>query len=217
MKLTYSKPTQMHKEAQHQMLKVPPVKLFTDPAHQKLREKWCAAMFGMGYEKFVEPCEVALNDTPLQLDADFFLKVREQEYPFQLAEVQEDGRRRGDEYKGFANGSLRSVPYDPERGRLEGPDWIAAAIQRKAGKNYSNSQNLHLTIYANFSASGLQYQEVVRRATPYTKAFASIWLITSLHIATLIPGQTLGSIDGLGEISTLDEYVSLSELRARKD
>ena len=95
-KLRYSLPAALLDEADRELDVIEQVKLFNDSQYQKLREKWCAAKFGVGYEKFLRPCLVAVNDTTERLDADFFVRTDGKEFPFQLAEVQEPERRRGD-------------------------------------------------------------------------------------------------------------------------
>lgn len=58
---------------------------------------WCAARFGLGYEKFVEPCSVSV-DLEENSDTDFVLKTDADDFPFQtrIADVPE--MRMGDDY-----------------------------------------------------------------------------------------------------------------------
>ena len=73
-------------------------------------------------------------------------------------------RQRGAEYKALAKGEARGFRYEPERGRIDGPQWIANGIEKKIGKNYAGAGDLNLLVYANFSAHQLQHAEVLARA-----------------------------------------------------
>lgn len=153
------------------MLGVSQERLFNDPnpQFQKWREKWCAAMFGLGYEKFLDPCQVAINATEQRQDADFFVEAAGREHPFQLVEALEPERRRGAEYKEFARGTRHSVPYEPARGHIEGPQWIADCIEKKVSKRYAGASHINLLVYANFPARELQHADVVTAAEPRTR------------------------------------------------
>lgn len=177
---------------------IPNEVLFNDPQYQKLIEKWVTAGFGIAYEKFVRSCEVGLNESAERVDADFFLRAEDNIYPFQITEVQEQGRRRGEEYRGFADGSIQSVAYTPEKGRLEGPTWIAKGIAKKVTKSYADSEILSLIVYANFSAYQLEYEAVRQAAEPYKDAFFSIWVITGYLCASLFSNDQLGVIPRWG-------------------
>jgi hypothetical protein len=99
--LSYRAPSELLNEARVEMRRVSQERLFNDPRHQRLQDLWCAAMFGLGYEKHVLPCQVALNATTRRTDADFFLKVGEHEAAFQTVEALEPNRRRGMEFQGI--------------------------------------------------------------------------------------------------------------------
>lgn len=203
--LTYLPPLSLLEQADKEMAALPQDRLFNDSAYQKFTEKWCAAMMGLGYEKHVAPCRVAVNDTDQRGDADFFLETSGALHPFQLAEVQVPGRERGAEFRAFARGELPVIPYEPERGRREGPGWIADAIQQKIKKKYAGSKELNLLLYVNFSARDLQHADVVEAARPYLAAFASVWAVSSLWLGVLEGGKVLGGINGWGIIFTVEE------------
>src|SRR5262249_26764507 len=105
--------------------------LFNDPKYQKLKEQWCAAMLGLGYGKLVTSCQVAVNESDYRMDCDILLRARGRDWDFQLAEVQQPGRRRGLEVKQFADGTIRSIAYSPELGRIRGAAWLADGAERK--------------------------------------------------------------------------------------
>lgn len=215
LELHYISPAALHEQANEEMALIPLDRLFNDPRYQKVGEKWCAALFARGYEKLVRPALVAINETSQRADADFFLKVDDVVEPFQIVEVMEPERRRGAEYKAFARGELRHIAYEPERGHINGPAWIGNAIRQKVEKKYAGSTELNLLIYGNFSAQGIEHGSLVAASVPYHASFASIWIITNLHIATLSASKTLGEIGDWGEIQTKVEYNLQVDLRGR--
>src|SRR5688572_4326017 len=99
LRLRYQKPLSLLEEAEEDMAAVPQDRLFNDAKYRKLTEKWCAGMLGLGYEKYVSPCRVAVNETKERMDVDLSLEIDRQEYPFQLVEAMEPGRKRGAEFK----------------------------------------------------------------------------------------------------------------------
>ena len=205
-RITYSAPALMLEAAEKEMEPIPNDQLFNDPRHQKLKERWCAGMFGDGYSKFVGPCEVGVNDAPYREDIDIFLKVRDREWEFQLAEVQEPGRRRGLEYRHLATEKLRSIPYEPERGKLEGPLWLAEGVKKKVEKNYSRSKNMNLLLYANFPARELEHSELMERLQPFSDDFASLWIVTSMHLCSIFSPRDLGEVHGWGVVRDVRHY-----------
>lgn len=203
----YVDPAVMRDEAEKEMQAVPGERLFNDPQYQKLKERWCAGMFGVGYSKYVQPCEVAINDGAYRADVDFFARAAGKEWGFQLAEVQEPARRRGFEYKQLAAGTMRTFPYEPERGTQEGTRWLADGARRKKEKNYAGSADLHLLLYANFSAQGLTHSALVTDLLPFSTDFASLWVVTSLALCSIFSRPDLGEIrGGWGEIRPLQAY-----------
>src|SRR4051812_24144552 len=87
------------KAAKNEMASVANEHLFNSSKYEKSREKWCAAMLGLGYEKCAAPCRVAVNDSDQRKDVDLLLETEGREYPFQLVEVMQPDRQRGAEYK----------------------------------------------------------------------------------------------------------------------
>jgi hypothetical protein len=108
---------------------LPPAQLFNNPKYQKLRETWCAAMFGLGYSKNVVLCEVAVNDSRERQDIDLYLRAGSDTWGFQLAEVLSPERRRGAEYK---NNDVRlyHVPAEVCEPKFVA-QLLAAAVERK--------------------------------------------------------------------------------------
>jgi hypothetical protein len=208
LNLSYLAPSALLAEARRELAAVTNEKIFNSSNYEKSREKWCAGMLGLGYEKFVAPCRVAVNDSREQIEADLFLKTASCEAPFQLVEVMAPGRRRGAEYKALAAGDLKGIKYEPGRGRAEGPEWIAAGVGQKVAKNYADSVELNLLVYANFTAHQLQHAEVLEAVRPFFPTFASIWVVTSLWLGSLHVANNLGRIEGWGIIFTPEEYAA---------
>ncbi len=139
--------------------------------------------------------------------ADIWLKTAGRQFAFQVVEVMEPERRRGAEYKALAGGLARGFGYDTERGRIDGPQWIANAVAQKAAKKYADAEQLNLLVYANFSAHQLQHVDVVNTARTYFPAFASIWVVTNLWLGSLNVSNQLGRIGGWGIIFTPEQYL----------
>lgn len=196
----------MLEAAEKEMALIPNDALFNSARYQKLRERWCAGIFGVGFSKLVSPCTVGINDAPFREDIDLFLKVHNREWGIQLAEVQEPGRRRGLEYKEFAKEKIRSIPYDPERGRLEGPEWLAEGARRKKEKCYSGSAGMHLLLYANFPAGELEYSELTKKLQSFSSDFASLWIVTSMHMCSIFSSRELGEVSGWGMVRDIEHY-----------
>lgn len=186
---------------------VSPSDFIRKPQHKDLKEMWCALRFGLGYEKFVKPCliKVGLEENS---DTDFVVKVDAGEFPFQTTIADVPERRMGDDYKPEPDGRLSVRPYEPERGRIEGPKWIADAVKNKVEKQYSTAKNLHLLIYANFSAHELDYQMVSVEIRKYEDKFSSIWLITNHTICSVKVNCELGEIQQFRAIYGVEKLLS---------
>lgn len=116
----FCKPKELESIFEAKAGNISPSEFIRKPVNKELKEMWCAVRFGLGYEKFVKSCSINV-DLEENSDADFFLKTDAGEFPFQtrIADVPE--RRMGDDYKPEADGALPARPYEPERGRIEGP------------------------------------------------------------------------------------------------
>jgi len=169
--------------------------------HRALREKWCAGKFGIGYQRFLKPSGIWVNDSNEGVDADFFLYVDDREYAFQTTEAREPNwPPRHAEFKALARGELRSRPYEPERGRLEGPIWIRDQIESKIKQRYSNTKALSLLVYANFPARELEYEKIVEANLEVSSAFFSVWILTHTHLCSVSSTEELGSLHGWAPI-----------------
>src|SRR3954451_20887715 len=128
---------------------------FRSPKHKKTQEMWCAAHFARAYNQYVAPCTVLIADKDEQTHADFYMDTEGKLYPFQVTELMEPGRRRGDEYRGGASGRTQDEEWS--EGTEQGPAWVRSAIERKLLKRYAGTADLNLLVYLNFRAYEQQY------------------------------------------------------------
>lgn len=189
----FYKPKELESVFEEQAGNMSPSDFIRKPQHKNLKEMWCAIQFGLGYEKFVAPCWIKVN-LEENSDTDFVLKVKAGEFPFQTTIADVPERRMTDDYKPQPDGTLPARPYEPERGRIEGPKWIAEAVKAKIQKRYSNAKKLNLLIYANFSAHNLDYQAICNAVREYKDEFSSIWIITNHQICSVKVVSELGEI-----------------------
>jgi hypothetical protein len=179
---------------------IPSAEFFNKPKYQRLREMWCAAKFGIGYETYVRPCAILWTDTD-DRDVDATFEIDGKREPFQIVEVQPPGRRRGREYREQAH-PITHDSEDFEAGGREGPRWIRDMIEKKA-RHYGLASHLHLLVYLNFNGRMLDPRRIRQEAADVAANFGSVWLVadhvivslTSSHIGYLkawrkLPGRT---------------------------
>jgi hypothetical protein len=204
--IPYREARELLAEAEREMESIPSEQLFNDPSHQKLKERCCAGIFGVGYAKLVGPCQIAVNEDRYREDVDIFLRAAGHDWEFQLAEVQFAGRRRGLEYRLLATHEMVTSPYRPRRGEKEGPSWLSAAVKKKVDKRYASSKDLNLLLYANFDAANLDYPSIVASLSEYAPQFASLWIVTSVQLCSVFSDPRLGSLNGWGQARDIEDY-----------
>jgi hypothetical protein len=178
-----------------------------DPRQQHLKDIWCAAHFGIGYERHVEPCKVRVN-TEQNSDTDFILRIKKGDFPFQTTLADVPGRKMGDEHSPNRD-AASLMPYQPGRGSAEGSEWIKSAICRKRAARYSDASTLNLLVYANFSTNGLDYETVKRIADEPAGAFGSVWVVTNHQISSVGRRGLCGYLDGFHLIYPPEEWSQL--------
>ena len=166
---------------------------FGRPEHKRTQELWCAAHFAKAYNQYLAPCMVLIDESTTNSDTDFDLEIAGKVFPFQVSEVQEPGRRRGDEYKQPEH--LRPT-HDLSRGSALGPQWVRDGIQRKAAKRYADAQSLNLLIYLNFSAWEQQYHDIRNACAEAVDSFGSVWLLNGNTMCVIKPSPDLSSFEG---------------------
>ena len=206
MRLKFHDPQNLLDQTKIEIFGIPEEKFFNEGVHQGLQDKWGAAMFGVGFWKYVRPCKVAMNESRERMDADFFLEASGEVFPFQFTERQAEGRRRGEEYKRRA--SIREAiarepeheselltqlmtPYRPVLGSAMAPEWIEHAIAKKA-ERYGKCDDLNLVVYANFHAWDLSVDAAREKTAIHRDSFSSIWVITNTAICSLFSNARLG-------------------------
>jgi hypothetical protein len=124
-------------------------------------------------------------------DIDGYLLVSGTQHPFQIAEIMEPGRRRGDELK---NEHGITAHYDPDEARRSAAEWIARGIEAKAAKRYANGGKLNLLVYANFDAPVISITDVRGAVEEASNSFASVWILTATHIGCARGNNELGNL-----------------------
>jgi hypothetical protein len=193
---TFVTPTELKDQLETEAAGIPPGEFITNPKYQHLKDVWCAAHFGIGYKRHVSPCTLWVNPEQ-NSDVDFAIKTKRGEFEFQTIIADVPGRRMSDEHRPLANGASRITPYEPGRGSMEGPKWIASAVQKKIGKKYSAQTTLNLLVYANFSADELRYNAVRDEVKQVTSRFASTWVVTNHLIFTVCSTEALGTLENM--------------------
>jgi hypothetical protein len=204
--LAYVPPRELLAESEKVMDSVSPAVLFNDPAHQDTFERWCAGIFGLGYEKAAAPCEVAVNETSGRLDVDFFLRVGRNEFPFQTTQAQEPGRRSGEEHRVPGARPARSWAEGERLGRVKGPSWIRESVAKKAARYREAGRDLNLLIYANFHTEQLTHEELVAELAEFRGAFRSIWVMDSVRLCSVYSSSDLGETNGWVVARPIEEY-----------
>jgi hypothetical protein len=196
-------PKELLEKTESEMEKIPVSKFFNDPSEhfQKLRESWIAAKYGTGMGSYSQGCLVKIIEDR-QDSADFLLRLEHKDYRFQSVEVVEENRKRGLEMRSPT--ALRS--YRPEKGRIEGPGWVHAAVAKKVAKKYSDASKLNLLIYLDFNAAQFERDGLISSLQPFANSFASVWCITNWHICSLfLKNSDLPEIAGWAAIHPNDQ------------
>jgi hypothetical protein len=186
-KLHFLDPTVMFDIVESEKEPIPSDELFNKPQHKPLLDRWRAASFGVGYQKYIAGCKVAMSAPGAR--EDFFLLANGREFPFQTVSVQEEGRRLGDEYRRPPG----LTPWRPALG-TEGLRWLETGIRKKADKRYARSNDLNILVYMNFNSS-LEWDAVTVALTPFRETFASLWLMAYHLIGTVFSTPDLGSVE----------------------
>ena len=167
---------------------------FRSPKHQKTMEIWCAAHFSRAFDRYVSPCEVLIDDMDIQTDVDFELDMGGVLHPFQVTEVMEPGRRRGDEYR--IGEPVGARDDDIETGTALGATWVRAALAHKLAKGYADVEKLNLLAYLNFAGRSQQYEHLRSTCVGVAERFGSVWLLNGNTLCCIHPNQDIPSWEG---------------------
>lgn len=156
---------------------------FRQPGLQRLREMWCAARLASGFEDHFGACTVLIDEVDDQRSGDFLISFDGgHTHTFEQTEVQNKGRRRGDEYRSLLPGSTWLEPFiDVE----EAIEQIRLGIGAKAQKRYADQAQLQLLVYVNLSARDLDAAEIARQCATECAGFAGVWLMTGELFANI--------------------------------
>lgn len=205
---TFLTPRDLKTQLEQAAAALPPGHFVRKPENQHLKETWCAAHFGLGYERHVHSCTLWVNPQQSS-DTDFVLKTEDGEFPFQTTLSDVPDRRMTDDHKPGPDGRFPGRPYEPGRGTIEGPGWIADAVRKKVAANYSAARELNLLVYANFPTNGLDYGLICTSLPEVSNNFASIWVVTNHQICSVTSFPSLGAIPELRMIYDLQELFAL--------
>ena len=140
---------------------------------------WCAARFAVGYMNGVAECVVDIESEDEGREFDFHLCTVGCRYPFQVAEVLDSERRRGDEYRNHFQEEVESLQNERD---FEPASYAARRVQEelvaKAKKHYAGAEGLHILLYLNVKASSVSWVSLADDAEPQARKFASVWLVT---------------------------------------
>ncbi len=150
----------------------------TRPEYQRLREMWCAARFGVGYLNHFGACAIHIDTKNEQREFDFHFSVAGERLPFQIAEVLDTGRRRGDEYRDRSDEQVAELHNQrPAQDDSYAARRVREELQAKLNKRYAGAESLHLLLYINLKASSVSWASLAEPAEHEARAFGSVWLV----------------------------------------
>jgi hypothetical protein len=174
--MTVHQPHELWRSAEVEAKKLDIAEFVSRTAHKRLREKWCAARFGMGYAANIGPCEVEIEDHDDQERYDFKLRAKERLWLFQIAEVLRNGRRRHDEYRSLTTDEIEERNHDQID---DAAKHIKETIKKKTSKYKPHERtDMHLLLYVNLNARGVSWVGLALAVENEVGAFASVWAMT---------------------------------------
>ncbi|HEX2541152.1 MAG TPA: hypothetical protein VHM00_08725 [Caldimonas sp.] len=151
----------------------------TQDRHKRLREMWCAARLALGYSNFIAECVVEIASEDEDREFDFHLCTSGLRLPFQVAEVLDSGRRRGDEYNSQSKEEVAALHNERD---FEPSSYAARRVHEellsKASKHYAGAESLHILLYLNVKASSVAWASLAEGAESAAAHFASVWVVS---------------------------------------
>lgn len=189
--MTIFQPVELWNAVESAVAQIGVTEFVTRNSQKRLREKWCAARFGMAYDRNIGPCQVEIEDVDRGEPYDFHLLALEQRLLFQIAEVLAPGRHRHDEYRQLEMAEIearnRSDTGDASRAASE----VRDAIKRKALRYAADERkSMHLLLYLNLGADTVSWAGLSLAVEEDAKAFASVWALTHELVSCLYGGNT---------------------------
>lgn len=169
----------------------------TNRRHQRLREMWCAARFGTGYSRHFSACTLEVEPEDEQRDYDFHLHIPEGRLPFQITEVLDEGRRRGDEYRTTSKDEVaKLLDQRPWQSDMYASQRVCEELQSKIAKRYAEPETLHMLLYLNLKASSVSWASLAGPAENQARVFASVWLVTQDLFCCIHSGKVWSGLVG---------------------
>ena len=160
----------------------------TQRRHNRLREMWCAGRFSRGYERHLGERSVDIEDADEQREYDFHLIVGSSRLPFQVTEVLDSGRRRGQDYRDFTEDEVADrLNLVPKGNSTYAATRVREELQSKIDKQYAGASSLHMLLYLNLNASSVPWASLAEPAAAEAQTFASVWLVTQ-HLFCCLHG-----------------------------
>lgn len=195
-------PEELHAEVEARAGELGSVAFVAEGRNKRLREMWCASRFGMGYEKHFEPCTIEIDAADEQREFDFHLIAAGDRMPFQIAEVLESYRRRGDEYRGRTQEQINAILNGrPSHSAAYAAERVCAVLSKKA-KHYAASDSLHVLLYLNLNVSVIPWATLASSVEPHTGDFASVWVESQYLFCCLYGGERWRGATGWKPIET---------------
>lgn len=169
---------------------IPNDRFFNNPVLKPLQEAWAAGHFALGLQYFYGSIEIRLD---IDQFPDFHLCINRKAYEFEFTVADKPERMIGKEYRDYKDNPLQLTPYQPERGRKDGPVWLANAIRKKYEKHYSD--RLHLLVYAIFEASSLDINIITKLCYQWFDSFSSIWILWCNKFVMIHKSNTFNEIE----------------------
>jgi hypothetical protein len=169
---------------------IPNGSFFNNSKYKPFREAWCAGYFALGLKQLYPSIEVKLVPDRFP---DFYIRINGNEYEFEQTTTDKPERKISEEYRDKENNPYLTTPYQPARGREEGPAWIANKVRGKFEKRYSNHP--HLLVYANFEADSLNPIVIADSCSQWSDAFGSIWGLWNYQYLQVCDSKVFGKTD----------------------
>ncbi len=184
-------PTDLHSMVRARANELGTVDFLARRKNQRLREMWCAAMSGLGYEQNFGPCEIDIGFEDEQKDYDFLLILQGQApLPFQVTEALDPDRRRQQEYLSLGKDAVDAqIDALPNLGSGYSAQRLHEVVSAKAAKRYAGASNLHLLVYLNIRAGQVTWTALSSAVEESARSFASVWVVTDRLLACVYGGR----------------------------
>jgi hypothetical protein len=188
------KPKDLFEKATNDMGVIAKDELFSKRQHKRILESWCAGRFGMAYEEMIGMCEIYIEDKDEQRDYDFKVLSGGSVIPVQLAEVLDEGRKRGKEYQEkTAEKIAGELAYEDGVNSGYGVQRVKVVLAKKAIKSYAGSESLVVLLYANMMVQGLRFDLLKEECKILCSNFKEVWVMADSgngFVAACIHGRS---------------------------